>query len=306
MLFWGGLETLKKAEEMRAHDSPFISVGYFKYFMSLILPSSIFYYILQRKNKKFLILFSFSFILSIYFLLVNAGRAPILMYLIFFVLFNLETKSNSFGLVSLIIPLIGGILFAVYGNDFLSFILTRKLSFSNINLYEKFLKFISQLSNSYTNLLKAPDYLVEKENYMFFKEFFTWPISILPGENKILKLLNINSLYTTTDLNTQNFNYPETTGKPVDFLSFGYYQLSYLGVIINSIIFGYIIKKIDLLFKFERQEFIVAIKIWTIFFIFGLINYIEIPTNIRSKMHYWLPLLFYIVFRKISIIIKKN
>ncbi|SDJ11424.1 oligosaccharide repeat unit polymerase [Halanaerobium congolense] len=298
--FGGPIRALVKAEQFRGHDAPFFKLRYLKYFISLILPTSIFYYILQKKSLKYKILFIISLIFSIYYLLLNAGRAPILMYLLFFVLFNLEMKKKRFGLFTLFIIFILAILFAVYGNTILLFLLEGEIRYDESNLYYKLLKFIEQLSPSFSNVLKVPEFIDIDNSYLYFKEYILWPIQILPKSNAIFEFIGIQNHSTSTKIHTEYFNSPSGMGMPVDLLTFGYYQLSFLGVMINSFLFGYVLKKIEYIFKYEDQDIILAIKIWSILFIMNLLIYFEIPVIIIGKIHYWLPILFVFVYRKKS------
>ncbi|WP_221074090.1 O-antigen polymerase [Agarivorans aestuarii] len=293
--FGGIMETILSASLVRRHDGAVSSYTALRYVYPLVQPVAIFSFGLFLVTRKkidlilFLLFFSFTFL----FLLINAGRANIVVFLGTLLLGYLSYK-NRFSLIRLLPFLVVGLLLALYGNDFFS-MLAGEAYFFNTDIDKVLLLLAKEFSHVYVNLLKVHSFTLGSgtSSILYFQDIVSSLLELLPGGlEKNLFPHTVNP----TKINTINFKPPEGTGIIVDLLTYGYYQLGLPGVIMCCFVYGFIFSKVDCYFMRFRTVFHCLILVWFGFFAMGVFNSLEIKSIVLSRSSYWLPVV-YLLFR---------
>lgn len=235
----GGLShALSLAETTRGFD---VSLGDTNYIASItklsariITMSSILYLVLffEEKTQRNIVMFGICLFGSVYYYLLNAGRMPLLTFLVIFLyiflaqfLNNVWPKIILLGFLSL--PLI----------DMLSYIFiyfqTGELHVTSFDLAN----YMRQLSPAYNQLLNIRD-ITDIYGYQYFMSIVTDVLDILPG-------IGFEQTYEVTSEYFNGPNWKEIGGVPNDVISFGYMQFGVIGVGITLGVWGKIMYYID-------------------------------------------------------------
>jgi oligosaccharide repeat unit polymerase len=193
-----------------------------------------------KKNRISLIFFVFSFVLSILYLLSNGGRAPLIMFLLPF--FLVGTRGNFLG--RLVVFFILSIPTLIYLDKLFYYLeFGQEMESEEIN---SLFYFIEQFGYPYANLINS-DTMVEVFGFRYGVDLFTWVINIAPSY--FLKLIGLSkvdpistplTLYYADIMNTR-----VNGGVPVDLLTLGYLQFHFPGMLIVTLLFAFLVKKID-------------------------------------------------------------
>lgn len=235
----GGLSNaLSLAESTRGFD---VSLGDFNYVASItklssriITMSAILYLVLffEEKSKKNIMMFGISLISSVYYYLLNAGRMPLLTFLVIFLYIFLNQFMNNIwpkiillGFLSL--PLI----------DMLSYVFiyfqTGELQVTSFDLAN----YLRQLSPAYNQLVNIRD-ITDLYGYQYFTSILTDVLDMLPK-------IGFEQTYEVTSEYFNGPNWKDIGGVPNDVISFGYMQFGIIGVGITLSVWGKIMYYID-------------------------------------------------------------
>lgn len=194
-----------------------------------------FLYFYQLKNTRKLstrILFAISFIVSIFYFLFNAGKGPLLAFLMPFGYVVLKKfKKNAWryvvvlGLFSLPLLEVLDRLFLFLANGYWT------------NKGIDFIKLLYQFIHPYRNISNVVN-IINEFGYRYFKDFITGPLNLMPGVN-FEKSYEITSRFYFGDI------WESVGGVPNDLITFGFLQANFLGVIIFSLLVGYLFGVID-------------------------------------------------------------
>jgi hypothetical protein len=287
--FGGVVEAILNANLIRRHDGAVSSYTFLRYIYPLIQPAAILswgVWFNSRRKIDFVMFMGF-FSAAILFLLINAGRANIVVFFGVFFLTYLSFK-NKFSVISLL-PFVGlGLILALFGNDIFTVLSGGEGSFSDSNLRIS-LKLVQELSHIYVNLLKVNDFVFSGDGVYLFKDIPISLVELLPGG--IEKDIWYNAT-NTTKIHTLNFSPPPGTGIIVDIISYGYYQLALPGALLTCFLLGFLSSKTDNFFRAKTSIFHLSILAWTAFFYMGIMNSFELKSIILGRAAYWLPLLF--------------
>jgi hypothetical protein len=294
---------IKLAEYYRAIDSQIQDDFMFlRLFQPFILSSFFCFLILNNikrynenikdliKNFAYKFMLVVTFILSIYYLIINAGRAPILVFIFTIILY----KSKKIKIKQLLIISALIIIGFIYGDLILEFLITGEISFTEIN-GDKYLimlsKFVEQTIYPYINVVKVPSFISNVSDFRFFADYiFVWIINMIPGA--FLGIFGIDKIPPLWVINTNNFN-SIIGGIPVDIISIGYYQLGFIGVILISFIFGMITSRLDDIFQKYEHEAIRLLRIRFLFLISTIVINAEPESIVRGNINI---IVMYIVF----------
>lgn len=243
----GVYNAIKYAELYRLGRGPITSkIMFLKYLCPILLYSSIGIYMcyLEKKEKKWKFLFVISLIFSILFLLHDAGRYIVLTYILGLFLY----KYNIYGLTKkekILLSTLG--ILILYGDTFFSYILTGYMTYTETKVVEKIIR---EFAFPYYNISNAIARFDQFINQRFFIDIPLGFIYILPS--KIFGKIEL--LQPLTYLNSKLYKF-KSGNIPIDLISYGYYNMRVTGVIIISILYGFIAKKIDLLGKIKNNYF---------------------------------------------------
>lgn len=183
-------------------------------------------------NKKHLFLFIFSFILSILFYLYNAGRAPLISFILCFAYPIVKKKIKHTWLFLIVLGFISIPLLDILDSLFV-YLNTGVFNLPKIVLEKYIFEFLYPFKNI-LNLLKMRNVF----GYSYFKSFITSIISLIPG-------INFTASYENTSLFVNGVNWKIIGGIPNDLITFSHIQLGIIGIIIIFSVLGYISQKID-------------------------------------------------------------
>ncbi|AZJ35033.1 hypothetical protein D6T69_05655 [Tenacibaculum singaporense] len=233
------------------------------FYISLFLSLLIFY---RQSGRLFLLVFIFSFVLS------ND---------IFKRKFN-KIKYLAFGFFAAIFVLIGKSIFRFYMYDGIvseHIDIIKEARFSHL-LYEV----IGEFSFPYLSLINN---IIVNDNYYYFQDITNAILYILPR-----KLLGIENIFSTSDINTVNMLGSLEQGQvPSDILSYGYLNLGGVGVIITCVFFGFILRLIDK-FSFSINNSLSVIVFISFSLIIALrVMYFDPEHFLRYNLYYFCGLI---------------
>jgi hypothetical protein len=214
-----------------------------------------------KKSMAIRIILWISYVLSAMYLLFNAGRAPILLFLVPFIL-EFIYKRNKNVLITLIVILIGTIFIA---NIFDLFLLTLssgniKVYHASTTLFDSIIDVIQDLSFPYSNILIV-DSMIETFGYRFGQDYFIWAFDVLP--TRILSVIGISiPNFESINAITSAFYYmlsPSRGGVPSDLITLGMMQLHIAGVVLNTFIFSIFALYVDKLARRVGKEYFLII-----------------------------------------------
>lgn len=290
---FGGITTaLKYAEVMRGFSSTY-KINYWA--SILIIPARLvtvspFLFIMlnskEKINKKkimYAIFCVISFLLSIVYFLVNAGKAPILMFGLCFIyailkLFTKKTWTIIIILGMLSIPLLG-----VLDSTFL-YLANGKFEMKDVSYY----KYITQFTYPVRNTLNVAD-IVNKYGYRYGTDYITGTLNIFPK-------VNFKASYEDTSEFYGGQDWKKKGGVPNDFITFSYLQLGVCGVIILSALIGVLLEAIDartILLKKNFSDYLLcgALMVYS----YSIILNADPEPVIKGNMIYFL-LIFVIIY----------
>ena len=282
--FFGGIkQALSYAEYLRAFDTQIEGLningiaGIFRILSKFVIVSPfLLIYIIRNDNGsksklKYKIFLIFSIIMSVLYFLFNAGRSPILMFVICFIYYILHNKVKKPWLWILLVGVISLPILDILDSLFV-FLNTKEFIIKDIN----YLKYIYQFMFPYRNTLIVTD-LVEKYGLRYGMDFATALIDIFPKMS-----------FQASYVNTSDFfigrNWKMYGGIPNDFITFAYIQFSFVGIIVVSgitgMVLGLIDKKLDN-FMEEKSKYLLSAVVSV--YVFSIIPYADFVSILKSN-----------------------
>jgi len=232
------------------------------------------------------VLFYISFSLSIMYLLFNSGRAPILFFIVPFILSPI-IKRNRKVLSTLFLIFIGIFITAEIFD-----VLLYKITLGDISGMQESIPFILKINYAlqdfsfpYANVLYINE-MNELFDFRYGQDYFIWIINILPS--RIFNLIGLTiPEFDTINVSTTAYYYYHNPnllgGIPTDLITLGMRQFSIPGLIINSMIFSIFALKIDKLSNRLGNDYnLIIIRIKLLFFSF--IGNNDISAFVRNSL----------------------
>lgn len=267
----------------------------------IIFSCYLFLAIWKSEKKKYLdfIMFTITFILSIFVLYSNNGRLSFVLFLLMILLFWMFSKSkvNTVNFKSIItivaIVCLGGYLLVFVGNTLGRNSINSIVTELNEEISFAFLNFKVINNKSFST------------DYRFLKDIIYMPLYILPSSfwssNLGIKTSDaINTKIWKGSFKGENGN---TGTMPIDFVSISYLQFGIIGLFVIPVIYGWIISKILEVIKTLDNKFIYRMLYIYLFLnvIFDAIFYAD-PQHIISNIYpFIIFMILYYFFKKIKI-----
>lgn len=277
----GIVNTLAIGEQFRGFGdtalSDFVGVNTALFFIPsrliTVAPIIFYFLIINRRNVIDKIMFTFSIPFAILFFLFNAGRGPLIIYLLAFIYIFMKKYFKKVWLKLFLIGVFSLPLLDVLDRLFIYLSTSKWYKVEEAN----YLSYIFQFSHPVKTILNLND-IVNVENYFFGTSIFRDVLSILPKINFDPLFYNVSEYFYGTSWNTVG-------GIPTDILTYGYFQLGLPGVIITLLLLGYICGKIDktlyLLPKNKSREFISVVIATNIY---GIISSADLASLLRGNV----------------------
>ncbi|WP_019422648.1 oligosaccharide repeat unit polymerase [Paenibacillus sp. OSY-SE] len=276
---------------------------FFKNLSTFIMVASLCFFALTKEAERSSIrswsrlCFVLTFGLSMVLLFHKAGRMEMVSYLITFPLVNVVRNKAwniklifGFGFFFVLIVLFGKQIFNYFiypegvGNQM-----------SNIgseagNIISKVLL---EFSFPYVTLANAIQTFPYENMYRFFVDIPLGVLHLVPS-----RLIPLNLPETVSELNTWMFQTKGTT--PVDFVSFGYFNLGIAGVAILGFAFGGLLIFMERIFSANKNWFIVIYRVhWILYFAFRIM-YSDPQMAYQSAFTYLIGLGLVLMFTNIN------
>lgn len=215
-----------------------------------------------RKKRKPGIWLAVVVLFLVLYLLYNQGRSPIVFFSVCVLYAYLKRKGVK---EKRIIGIFFGVaLIVFFGSGSLRAML-RSVSSGQVvdlSLIDNIESTLSDLSYPYANTLNVIGF-VEKYGFRYFKDYLLWIPEILPS--RLLSMIGIHLPETQTMTAIVSYEYSKGLsylgGVPVDFLTSGYFQGGVLGLVLNSLLVMYLLRKMDEIVASFPKE-CSAIKFW--------------------------------------------
>ena len=236
---------------------------------TLIIPARLvtvapfaFYLLISEKKIKnkyiFKICLVISTILAIMYYIFNAGRAPLLCFLLSFALMYIYKFIKK--------PLKLIIIISIFSLPLLD-ILDNLSLYLQLGTWEKmdinYISYIYQFMYPFKNIINMVN-ITNIYGFRFGQDFITSIIGMIPG-------INFPASYENTSLFYGGINWKLTGGTPNDLLTFSYIEFGIIGIPLIFGILGYVLGKVDRALKIIPQRTIkillsttMAIHIFTI------------------------------------------
>lgn len=291
--FGGFVEVLRYTEAIRAYGIQYFNVpGYltiFKTLSSLLLIPPFIILFIYKKNWNGLqsVIVVISFIAAMYFLIFNAGRAELLIFILIFVTLYVYLRKISlakiffFGVVAIVA--------AFYLDTFfwkLSYGSSPSIPSVSFNLT----RFLSEFMFPFRNLINS-DNINSYAGFSMFKDFYMWIFDLIPQSLFQIEKVNYRAPY---EIVTMYYNKDSNLlgGIPIDLITLFYRQLGLFSLMILSVIFGLLTSFIDGRLFHSKPLLKITVFYYTIF----LVAYADPVSNVRNRINYVFVLLFIVLF----------
>lgn len=233
----GIMQALKIAETLRgfsANPAEFMSpiVALLRVPAKLILVSSmLFLYQLfgDCKHRRLLFFFFFtSIVFSILYLLLNAGRSTLVIYLFLLLYPFLRSKIKHLWLIVICLAIVG-LPFIVILDDVFRSMATKEALQIKFD-FSKYAEALRQFSHPIKVLLNVRE-IVAKYGLLLYKNVVTDVASLLPG-------VSFDQSFFNTSEFLRGSNWRLLGGIPNDMVSYGYINLRLFGVFLTSFTYG--------------------------------------------------------------------
>lgn len=248
--------------------------------MVLSLGATYLFYLSNRiapsLTKKILVIISF--FSGAFYLLFNAGRLGILLFLICFLLdYGFRNLKHPFIFV-FVVGIIGIIMLDKLDNLFFY------MSFGYIKQSSEgfLIKLINEFAFPYSNVLNV----LEINQYFGLRygiDFITWIINIVPYS--ILSIFGLNKITTSYEFITlYYFGRDSLGGAPTDLITQGIRQFSFWGIFLSSFLIAQICKLIDdfITSRFFSNFTFFALRISS--FGFVILPYADLDSFVKNRM----------------------
>jgi hypothetical protein len=262
------------------------SIGAICKTLSVFVTGSFFcFYSSNPTHRRHTLLTVLSLILSVIYLLFNAGRGPLVLF--FACLFFAIVKERGRKVIWLVVL---GMIFIFFVSSSLEVVMnnvSRGLpAFYNLeyNVSDNLFSTISDLAFPSANVIELPK-IVAKSGYSFGVDYILWFSEIIPKRllsffwnllpTRILVTTKVSQYYIQLGLSNG--------GTPADFITFGWFQGSIIGLIVNCILYDAILKNFnDKLSLLPKQYSIIKYRMC--FFAFSLITSNDLPVMLKSNL----------------------
>lgn len=288
----GPLNAIINAEYMRSPYAPDLGLTFIKLVQPTIVLSCYIYFIVVINKRSSTInkfMFAAAFLVSIYYFIIYAGRLPLFIFLssfIFFYFTGEEAKKRSLLKAKklvfyIIIGMMGTLILLSFDNVF------NQLANANVSsdggIAIKFKKAVVEFSFPYVNNLNVRNNVDIIGGYRWFSDFVIWIVRIIPNDFLILigevKPLSLNQV------NTELLGTSLVGGIPADIISMGFYQLNYVGILINSLVIAWVISYFDrMLENIEPNGIVKFLKIKLCLYLPFVLIYADPDTSIVRRI----------------------
>lgn len=276
--FGGVKQALKYAEYMRsfANDANDLIGGYeiliIPARLVTVVPFLLVYLSENDKSRKYNIEHIISIILTVCFYLYNAGRMPIICFLLCYIYMYIKGKFKN---AWKIIILCG--IFSLPLLDILDYLFVYLSTGSTQKLEINYIKYSMQFLYPFKNALNMSNIAAEY-GYRFMKDYIITFLDLLPG-------ITYEPSYVNTSLYMSGPNWKVLGGTPNDLLTFSYLQLNLLGTVIISIVMAIYCnimdKKLSTLKESKTKKLFSAV---ISVYLFALIANFDFVALIRSNV----------------------
>lgn len=184
----------------------------------------------NTNNRRYFLLFIFSLVLVLLFMLYNSGKVLILTYALYFLIPVFEKRFKHPWGILLICGFVSLPLLGILDSLFV-FLTSGRFSFTSESIFKYFYSF----SYPFENFMNRNS-ILGISGLRFGKDYLTSFLSLLPG-------LEFEPSYVPTSIFYGGSDWH--SGTPNDFFMFSYLQFSYLGIIAASFFLCIICKSID-------------------------------------------------------------
>lgn len=254
--------------------------------LSVFVTGSFFcFYASSKKYKRHRLLIIISTILSIAYLLFNAGRGPLLLFFgcIFFAI--LKEKGRKI----IWIVVIGFVAIALLSSSIevmMNNIARGMPAFYELeyNMTDNILSTITDLAYPYSNLLALPK-MIAQSGYNYGFDYIFWFSELIPKRllGFIWSILPMNTLVTTKVSQYYIASGLSYGGTPADYITYGWFQGSILGLFVNCLIYDIIIKAMDKPLSVLPKQYSI-IKYRMCFFVYSLITSNDLPLMLKNNL----------------------
>lgn len=201
----------------------------------------------KQTSVKSSVILGIGFVFSLLFLLFSAGRAPILVFVGCFAFYYLKKYcKNIVWMVVCAFALL--VVTSSSIEDIVNNVASGLPMFNNFSysLTDNVIATIADLSYPYANVLNLSKFM-QGCDYRYGIDYILWIFEILPAR----LFMSIGITLPTYKLATQEITsyyveiYQWNGGTPADYITFGWLQGGFIGIIVNNIIFISVIKYID-------------------------------------------------------------
>ena len=195
------------------------------------------FYILERNKEKrkkifYGVIFAISFVMSILYFLFNAGKFPLVCFLLALVYLLINGKVRRPWSVIIFICILGLPGIEILDNLF-TFFGTGKFMPIKVNYIEYIYQFIHPIRNV-VNVIP----LTSLYGLKYFKDILFGTLNILPG-------IEYDPSYLPPSEYFYGVDWKSIGGIPNDFITYGYLQIGMIGVIIMALVLGSLLQRID-------------------------------------------------------------
>lgn len=247
----------------------------------LIIPSRLitvapfaFYILMQKKGLKkkikIIMCFIISTVLSIMFYIYNAGRAPLMYFVLSFAMIYVYKFVKRPWKYILIVAVLAMPLLDVL--DSFSLFLQQG-TWNPIKV--DYLSYINQFATPFRNIANMTD-IANTFGFRWGSDFITSIVGLIPG-------VNFPASYENTSLFFGGENWKTTGGIPNDLITFSYIQLGVIGVILIFALIGFLVGKIDRVFiKMPDGKIKILLCSAIAIYLFGIILNADFVSFIRG------------------------
>ena len=198
----------------------------------------------------------------VFYLLYNQARAPIVFFSVCVLYAYL--KRRGVGETKVIGLFLVVAIAVIMGSGSLRAMLRSVSSgqMVEISMIDNIESILNDLSYPYANTLNAVGF-TEKYGFRYFKDYLLWIPELLPSRLFSMIGIHLPETQTMTDIVSYEYSRGLTHfgGVPVDFLTSGYFQGGVFGLVLNSLLVLYLLKKLDEIIESFPKE-CAAIKFW--------------------------------------------
>lgn len=285
----GVIEAIKMADYYRRYttDTKYTAT-YSVMLMPLIIASCYLFFILYHQNKKQknkinFSLFILTFLLSLYYFGLNAGRLPLFVFIVTFLVYSIRGSVVKKILISSISIAIGILILAKLDQLF-AYLSYGTIANSHSADNSMFDSFITEFSFPFVNISKVYRFTLDNGSFRYFLDLITWVVNVIP--TNILNIVGLTKLTSSHVINTTNYGLIGIGGVPVDIVTLGYYQFSLGGVVLICSLFGVVVKFLDILTKQFNEGSLKIIRIKTFFLLIFTVMYADPDVIARGRFDY--------------------